>query len=114
MAKPALGKGLGELLQEKGANDPSAATETRTSAPRMSAGLSTLVQRPAANPPSASAERLPRLVRGALLAGDAALTGGAVLFWQTRPADGMHLALAAGAVLLGAWLGWLALAGGDA
>ncbi|MBM3870882.1 MAG: hypothetical protein FJ392_07955 [Verrucomicrobia bacterium] len=114
MAKPALGKGLGELLQETSPNKPSVTSETSTCAPRMSAGMNTLVQRPTANPPSGQTECLPRVVRGALLAGDAALTVGAVLFLQARPADGINLALAVGAVLLGAWLGWLALVGGEA
>lgn len=110
MAKPALGKGLGDLLQDNGARETAAATEARTTTPRLSAGLSTLVHRPASSgPETPPSNDLPRAVRAALLAGDAALTVGAVLLFRSRPADAPTIALTAGAVLLGAWLGWLAL-----
>lgn len=110
MAKTALGKGLGDLLHDNGARGPATATETRTAVPRLSAGLSTLVHRPpGGSPESTTANGLPGTVRAALLAGDAGLTVGAVLLLNSRPADALTVALAAGAVLLGAWLGWLAL-----
>jgi hypothetical protein len=97
------------LLRDNGARDHAAATETRTTTPRLSAGLSTLVHPSAGDSESATASGLPRAVRAALLAGDAALIIGAVLLHNSRPADAITVALAAGAVLLGAWLGWLAL-----
>ena len=114
MAKPALGKGLGELLHGTGAPAPKAATETHTAAaPRLSAGLSTLVRRP--GEPSAPAVHAPSLtvVRVALLTADVALTGGAVLHFLSRPTtDGLTTALVLLAVVLGGWLGWLGLTWG--
>ena len=105
---------MGELLSGNGAPAPSAATETHTAAAlRLSAGLSTLVRRssdsapPAARPPSLT------VVRAALLAADAALTGGAVLHFLSRPTtDWLTTAVVLLAVGFGGWLGWLGLTWG--
>lgn len=114
MAKPALGKGLGELLNGNGTPSPRSATETHTAAaPRLGAGMSTLVGRPAEPLPTAA--RTPSLVvlRSSLLLADVALTGGAVLHWlRPTPQDGAATVTALLAVLLGAWLGWLGLTWG--
>lgn len=114
MAKPALGRGLGELLNGDGARATHAATETRTtSAPRLSAGLSTLVRtsdKPAATPSWSSSLTM---LRVSLLAADVVLTGGAVLHFLNRPGmDWTATALALLAVSFGAWLGWLGLTWG--
>lgn len=114
MAKTALGKGLGDLLQNSGARGPATATATGSSAPRLSAGLSTLVHRSANSGTSPAPDccvtpTLPFKVRLALLAGDAALTAGAFLVVKTGTADAWTISLAVVAVTLGAWIGWQAL-----
>lgn len=113
MAKPALGRGLGELLNGNGASETSTATETRTTAPRMSAGLSTLVHNAADTPPPAASAPAPRVVRASLLAADAVLTCGAFLFLlkQSSP-DAISTVAALLALLFGGWLGWLGLTWG--
>ncbi len=114
MAKPALGKGLGELLHGNGSPGSSAATETHTAAaPRLSAGLSTLVRRPGESVPVATPTPSPTVVRASLLVADVALTGGAALYFFNRTAaDGWTTAVALLAVAFGGWLGWLGLTWG--
>ena len=114
MAKPALGKGLGELLHGNGAPAPKAATETHTAAaPRLSAGLNTLVRRPGEPPAPATPAPSLTVVRASLLAADVVLTGGAALYFFSRPAtDGLTAAVALLAVAFGGWLGWLGLTWG--
>lgn len=114
MAKPALGKGLGELLNDDRAQATHAATETRTtSAPRLSAGMSALVHN--SGEPSPASARPPSLtrLRVSLLAADLVLTGGAALYFLNRPGtDWTVTGIALLAVSFGAWLGWLGLTWG--
>ena len=114
MAKTALGKGLGDLLQDNGARTPATATATVSNAPRLSAGLSTLVHRyPNSGTTSATdccvPQRLPLKIRLALFAGDAGLTMTGLLVARSGIADAWNMSLAVGAVILGAWIGWQAL-----
>lgn len=111
MAKPALGKGLGELLHGNGAPSPHPVTETHTSAvPRLGAGMSTLVGRPSEPLRATAHTPSPVVLRASLLAADVALTVGAALHSHLHPPlDWIATATALLAVLLGAWLGWLGL-----
>ncbi len=109
MAKPALGRGLGELLQGQVANDPTAATVTRTSAPRLSAGMSTLMRQSDESAPPGDSGFPPQVVRGSLFAADCLLIVIAVFLNLSRPVDSLTTMLASLAVLLGGWLGWVAL-----
>ena len=114
MAKPALGKGLGELLHGNGNPGPRSVTETHTAAgPRLSAGMSTLVGRRGEPSPATARPPSLTLLRASLLAADAALTGGAAIHAQLHPPlDWTTTAIPLLAVLLGAWLGWLGLTWG--
>ena len=113
MAKPALGRGLGELLSGTSTTEIRSVTETRTAAPRLSAGMSTLVNNPGETQPPAPQAPDPGVVRASLLVADAVLTGGAFLlvFKQAGP-DTLTTLLALLALLFGGWLGWLGLTWG--
>jgi len=114
VAKPALGRGLGELLNGRGASGTRAATETRTAAaPHLSAGMSTLVRSPGDIAPPAVRPPSLTVLRVSLLAADLTLTGGAVFHFLSRSTvDGMTTVAAMLSVLFGAWLGWLGLTWG--
>jgi hypothetical protein len=109
VAKPALGKGLGELLNDT--TGPRSLTETHTAAgPHLGAEKSTLVGRPSEPLPTAPHPRSTRVLRASLLFADVALTGGAALHcWRPTPLDTPTIVTALLAVSLGAWLGWLGL-----
>ncbi len=110
MAKPALGKGLGELLSGNGAARATTETRTVSATPALSAGMSTLVRNPGEAQPQPAASVSPKVLRISLLAADAVLLGGAVLLVVNRtPGDWKSVAIALLAVGFGAWLGWLAL-----
>lgn len=113
VARPALGKGLGELLDGNGAHG-TLATETRTtSAPRLSAGMSTLVRNPGELPAPVARPSSLTLLRVSLLAADLVLTGSAVLYFLNHQStDWMATVIALLAVSFGAWLGWLGLTWG--
>lgn len=115
MAKPALGRGLGELLNGNGAAGTRAAPEPRTAAapPGLSAGMSTLVRNAGETAPPAGRPVSPTVLRASLLAADLVLVSGGVFLATSRSAgDWKAVALALLAVLLGAWLGWLAVTWG--
>ncbi len=114
VAKPALGKGLGELLSSSGTSAPHSVTAAHTAAEsRLSAGMSTLVGRPVEPLPIATHMPSPVVLRSSLLVADVALTGGAVLYSQVHsPLGWMATVFVLTAVALGAWLGWLGLSVG--
>jgi hypothetical protein len=111
VAKPALGKGLGELLQDNRAPVPQSVTATRAAGgPQLSAGLSTLVKRTGEPAPTDTHAPSPVVLRASLLVADVALTGGAVIYSQVHQPQGwMPTLCVLAAVGLGAWLGWLGL-----
>ncbi len=110
MAKPALGKGLGELLNENGASRATPETRTISATPALSAGMSTLVRNSGEAQSQPAASVSPKVLRISLLAADAVLLGGAVLLVVNRTSgDWKSVTIALLAVLFGAWLGWLAL-----
>lgn len=114
MAKPVLGKGLGELLKDSQGANRTRATLTAAAAQSapLSEGMTTLVRghQPPSDAPTAPPPNEQRRLRWTLFAADAGLTLGALIYAARQPAlNALALSVCGLVVLLGAWLGWCGL-----
>lgn len=105
---------MGELLKDSHGANRTRATLTAAASPTvpLSDGMTTLVrgQQPQPEAPAAPSPREHRHLRWTLLAADAGLTTGALIYAVRQPAlDALTLCVCGLVVLLGAWLGWCGL-----